>query len=344
MIRVNFVHLVIFNCNPQKSNQHVLRKAIVTRDILCGMLKRPRFKRAKPTPIQLTDRDIAIVQVLEHYRFLTTDHLMVLTKTQSRQGITRRLRELYDAGYVDRPKAQMLTMAYAEKRPMVYALGNAGAELLADRFQLRLPDVYWTEKNRRVKEKFVEHTLGIADFMVAMELACRDAGNIEIIPRETILAASPQNTRRREYPFRWQTRVHWNNEWQELAIVPDAVFGLHYTERPEGKNKAYFFVEIDRGTMPITRRDLKQTSFARKLHSYADTFERKLHTEQFGIKNFRVLTVTTGIERVKNMQAAFQAEIADKAPSGLFLFAEKERAFGKIMNWLDGNCKPVQLD
>jgi len=268
---------------------------------------------------------------------------MALTQTVSRQGITRRLRELYDAGYVDRPKAQMLAMAYADKRPMVYALGNAGADLLADRFQLRLPDVYWTEKNRRVKERFVEHTLGIADFMVAMELACRAAGNIEIIPRETILAASPTNTRRREYPFRWQTRVHWSGEWQELAIVPDAVFGLHYTDRPEGKNKAFFFVEIDRGTMPITRRDLKQTSFARKLHSYADTFERKLHTEQFGIKNFRVLTVTTGRERVKNMQEAFQAEVGDSAPAGLFLFAEKGRAPEAMLDWANGNGDPVTL-
>lgn len=307
------------------------------------MPKRSRFKRAKPSNIELTDRDVAIIRALEHHRFLTTDHLMALTDTASRQGITRRLRELFDAGYVDRPKAQMFTMAYSDKRPMVYALGNAGADLLADRFQLRLPDVYWTEKNRRVKEKFVEHTLGIADFMVAMELACRAAGNVEIIPRETILAASPENTRRREYPFRWQTRVHWNNEWQELAIVPDAVFGLHYLDKPEGKNKAYFFVEIDRGTMPITRRDLKQTSFARKLHSYADTFERKLHTEQFGIKNFRVLTVTTGRERVKNMQEAFQAEVGDSAPAGLFLFAEKGRTPNAMLDWANGNNDPVTL-
>ena len=98
------------------------------------MPKRSRFKRAKPSNIELTDRDVSIIRALEHHRFLTTDHLMVLTDTVSRQGITRRLRELFDAGYVDRPKAQILTMAYAEKRPMVYALGNAGADLLADRF------------------------------------------------------------------------------------------------------------------------------------------------------------------------------------------------------------------
>lgn len=307
------------------------------------MPKRSRFKRSAKPNIQLTDRDVIILRALEHHRFLTTDHLLKLTGTASHQGLTRRLRELFDAGYVDRPRAQMLTMAYADKRPMVYALGNAGADLLADRFQMRLPDIYWTEKNRRVKEKFVEHTLGIADFMVAMEMACKAAGNIEIIPRETILAGAPEATRRREYPFRWQTRVHWMGEWQEMAIVPDAVFGLRYQDKPEGKNKAYFFVEIDRGTMPITRRDVKQTSFARKLHSYADTWERGLHREHFGIKNFRVLTMTTGAERVRNIQATFKAEIADKIPAGLLLFAEKGSGPDRILDWLDGDLKPVSL-
>ncbi len=305
--------------------------------------KRSRFKRRATGHIELTARDITIIRALEQYRFLTTDHLLALTDGTSRQGLTRRLRELYDACYVDRPKAQMLTMAYADKRPMVYALGNEGAALLSNRFQMRLPDVYWTEKNRRVSEKFVEHTLGIADFMVALEIACREQGNAKIITQEEILAQSPERTRRRRYPFRWQTRVHWDDQWEQIAIVPDAVFGLHYTHRPEGKNKAYFFVEIDRGTMPILRRDIRQSSFARKLHSYADTHDRKLHTKHFGIKNFRVLTVTTSRERIETMQVAYRAEVAARAPAALFLFAEKGREGGELFRWCKGDDDEVDL-
>ncbi|MEJ8563282.1 replication-relaxation family protein [Yoonia sp. GPGPB17] len=286
--------------------------------------KRSRFRRSKAATIQLTERDITILRALEQHRFLTTDHLLALTGGTSRQGLTRRLRELYDAKYIDRPRAQMMALAYADKRPMIYALGNEGAELLSNRFQMALPDVYWTEKNRRVKEKFVEHTLGISDFMVSLETACRDAGNIRIITKDDMLTASPEATRRKRHPVRWQTRIHWNNQWHDVAIVPDIIFGLHYTDRPEGKNKAYFMVEIDRGTMPITRRDIRQTSFARKLHSYADTFERKLHVEHFGIKNFRVLTVTTSKERVETMIGAYKSEIVTRAPQGLFLFRTKD--------------------
>lgn len=303
--------------------------------------KRSRFRRAKADALELTDRDADILKALEKHRFLTTDHLMVLTRSSSKQGMNKRLRRLYDAKYLDRPKAQMHAMAYAEKRPMVYALGNVGAELLANRFQMRLPDIYWTEKNRLVKEKFVEHTLGVADILVAMEVACREAGNMRMIPREDILAAAPEATRRKRHPFRWVTRIHWNNEWVDISIVPDAVFGLHYEDKPEGKNKAYFFVEIDRGTMPILRRDISQSSFARKLHSYADTFERKLHTELFGIRNFRVLTLTTSQERIATMRAAFQSEVASKVPAGLFLFAQKDGT--DMLKWKNADNAAVDL-
>lgn len=305
--------------------------------------KKSRFRRSTSSAIQLTERDITILLALEQHRFLTTDHLLALTEGSSRQGITRRLRELYDAKFVDRPRAQMMALSYADKRPMVYALGNEGAELLANRFQMPLPDVYWTEKNRRVKEKFVEHTLGISDFMVAMEIACRTSGNIRIITKDDMLTAAPEATRRKRHPFRWQTRIYWNEQWHELAIVPDIIFGLHYTDKPEGKNKAYFMVEIDRGTMPVTRRDIGQTSFARKLHSYADTFDRKLHLEQFGIKNFRVLTITTSKERAETMKAAFRSEIAAKAPSGLFLFMTKERVQENIFEWINGEDVGVYI-
>lgn len=304
-------------------------------------MRKSKFKRNSTGHIELTERDVQILQALHKYRFLTSEHLMKLTETTSQQGMNRRLRVLFDAKYIDRPKAQMHSLAYADKRPMVYALGNEGADLLSNRFQLTLPDIYWSEKNRRVKEKFIEHTLGIAEFMVSMEVACKEAGNIRLITKEEILTSAPDKTRRSKHPFRWQTRVSFDGERHEIAIVPDEVFGLHNLDKPEGKNRAYFFVEIDRGTMPITRRDIRQTSFARKLISYADTYERKLHTERFGIKNFRVLTVTTSQERITTMQQAWQSEISHRATAAMFLFKSKEVANSSV--WHSANHTVVTI-
>ncbi|HLX08425.1 MAG TPA: hypothetical protein VKY89_11240 [Thermoanaerobaculia bacterium] len=48
-------------------------------------------------------------------------------------------------------------------------------------------------------------------------------------------------------------------------MEPDRVFGLRFAGEPEQRRRAYSFLEADRGTMPITRNGLAQTSFRRKL-------------------------------------------------------------------------------
>jgi len=231
--------------------------------------KQSRLKRKKAGSIDLTHRDEVILRTLYKYRFLTTEHLQVLTSTDSKWGMNKRLRLLYDHKYVDRPKAQKAIFSHASKRPTVHALGNEGARLLSSHFGIAMPPtVYWTEKNRRVREKHIEHTLGISDFMVGMEQVCRDVGNVRIIDKDEILAQSPTHTKQAKDPFRWKTTVHAQGQAYDISIVPDYVFGLEYLDEPEGKNKAFFFVEVDRATMPVVRRDIMQTSFLRKMQSY----------------------------------------------------------------------------
>ena len=67
------------------------------------------------------------------------------------------------------------------------------------------PSVYWTEKNRRVREHYIQHTLGIADFMVEMELLCREDPALRLIDRDEILEGAPKEVQRARYPFRWNT-------------------------------------------------------------------------------------------------------------------------------------------
>lgn len=306
--------------------------------------KQSRLKRKRPAPIELTDRDAEIFLALHKYRFLTTEHIQVLTQTESKWSMNKRLRLLYDHKYLDRPKAQRAIFSHAAKRPTVHALGNEGARLLSQRYNIPMPSsVYWTEKNRRVREKFIEHTLGISDFMVAMEDACRVAGNVRIIDPDQILVQSPTQTKHAKYPFRWKTQIRADSRLHDIAIVPDYVFGLEYLDKPDGKNKAFFFVEVDRGTMPIVRRDIQQTSFLRKMQSYSDTWRRKLALRRFGIKSFRVLTLTTSDDRIKTMTEAFRTEMTDSVPSGVFLFLEREKATQGQLTWQTASGKPVTL-
>ena len=81
---------------------------------------------------------------------------------------------------------------------------------------------------------------------------------------------------------------------QKLPIRPDAFFTLEDSRRPEGSNRAHFFLEADRSTAT-------QTRFKEKISAYWHYLEQGLHTRKFGIKNFRVLTVTLTDPRAKNL-------------------------------------------
>ena len=97
-------------------------------------------------------------------------------------------------------------------------------------------------------------------------------------------------------------------------------------------------VEVDRGTMPVERFDLRQTSILRKLLAYQTLWKSKMHQQHFGWKNFRVLFVTTSLERAENMIASLNS-YGQTQNSPLFLFADKHSLYSDddmlSQSWLD---------
>jgi hypothetical protein len=86
-------------------------------------------------------------------------------------------------------------------------------------------------------------------------------------------------------------------------------------------------VEIDRGTMPISRSDISQTSFERKMRGYLTAYAGRQHERQFGWKAFRVLTVTTDRNRLGSIMDALRRLDVPKSPGpALFWFAVRRRA------------------
>ena len=252
----------------------------------------------------------------------------------------RRLQLLFHHGYLDRPAAQLDWYAKGSE-PLVYALGNRGAAVLAAEGE-RGGALRW-DKNRNVSRQFLRHTLAVAEVMVAFEVACRDTEGVEFIRPEEILAAAPEATRRLRLPFRWQVEGSEAGKLHQIGVEPDRVFGLSFTGAPEHRQRAYFLLEADRGTMPVARKGLEQTSFRRKLLGYRETWRQGLHRKHLGIPNFRVLTVTTSEERVRNLVAACRSLGSGR---GLFLFAKQGAlAPEEILNhdWVKGRGDAVQL-
>ncbi len=304
--------------------------------------RRPRFERAPVRPMILTPRDLDILRAVYRHRLLRSTQLIALLDG-SRQATLRRLQLLFHHGYLDRPPMQ-LDWYVRGSEPLVYALGNRGAEVLETEGVARRSGVRWDTKNRNVSRVFLHHTLAVAEVMVAFEAGCRNHGGVQIIPPEEVLAGAPAETQRLRLPFRWQVEVRWGGKSHCLGVEPDQVFGLHFEEEPEGRNRAFFFLEADRGTMPVTRKGLAQTSFLRKLLAYQGTWRRGLHRAHLGIPNFRVLTVTPSRERVEHLVEACRT--LSGGGSRLFLFAQGERlGRGDVLTheWVNGRAEVVRL-
>jgi hypothetical protein len=80
-----------------------------------------------------------------------------------------------------------------------------------------------------------------------------------------------------------------------------------------------------RGTMPVVRSNLAQSSILGKLIGYGATHRGGLHTAMYGLPTFRVLTEAPGPKRVATMITdGYQRHLARIYPPGLFLFADRQ--------------------
>lgn len=116
----------------------------------------------------------------------------------------------------------------------------------------------------------------------------------------------------------WETRVRWGGEEHCIHVAPDKVFGV---EHADGRRR-YYFLEMDRGTMPVARSDLRRTSLLRKFLSYDATFRDSLHRSLYGLPGFQVLTVTTSEKRISRCLEVLN-DVAARRGAKRFLFSTK---------------------
>lgn len=307
-----------------------------------AQIRRPRFDRAPIRRMVLTPRDLLIFRAVYRHRLLRSTHLVALLG-ESPQMTLRRLQLLFHHGYLDRPRMQ-LDFYERGSEPLVYALGNRGAEVLETLDGVRRGGIRWDTKNRNLSRVFLHHTLAVAEVMVAFEATCRSRAGVLLTPPEEILAGAPEATKRLRLPFRWQVEVRQGGKPYRLGVEPDRVFGLQFESAPESRRHAYFFLEADRGTMPVMRKGLAQTSFLRKLLAYQETWRQGIHKAHLSIPNFRVLTVTTSRERVGCLVEACRSLLG--GGSRLFLFTDQDRlSHIDILahEWVNGRSEEVRL-
>lgn len=192
---------------------------------------------------------------------------------------------------------------------MVYGLGSKGRKFLERELGITVPV---KEDDDGIGQIFLEHAILVSDVMVSIELACRKSGDVRLLYEDQLALPSERNQ------FQWRVKVPSHNV--TIGVIPDRIFALEYTDHAGEVQRVYFFLEADRGTMPIVRSKLTQTSFNRKLLTYEATWTQKVHQRKLGIHRFRVLTVTTNAKRVTSLLEACSRL---KRGHGLFLFVDR---------------------
>jgi Replication-relaxation len=306
--------------------------------------RRPHFRRYDPPPILITDDDIKMVRFVAEHRFRRSTDIAAYMAHRSTKKIIERLGVLFHTAYLDRPRAQRDYFTAGKRTHYVYALGNRGAELLAELDGVAAPKVDWTDKNRDVGRPYIRHALLVGDVASAFARAATIHPDMHVIEPADILARAPASTQRADNPWKWRAKVPAaGGLLQEIANVPDRVFGLDFTQ---ARKRCYFFLEADRATMPIVRTNLQQTSLHRKFLSYWHGYRAKHHEQLYGIGNFRVLVVTSGPKRSASMVEAVK-QITGGAGSNLFLFADAPALASSYdvlsLEWITGKGERTTL-
>src|ERR1017187_7958396 len=208
------------------------------------MSRLPRFQRVSMVaPIRLTARDHKIIRLIHRHRFLRSHQIIALVGG-SAQNLSRRLQWLFHHGYLERPRAQLQYYERSGSQTIAYGLGNKSGSLL------QLNPASWGEKNRAIGRMYLAHALSVSDVMVSLELVCRQHG-IRLLHEDELNLPV-------EAPLHWRVKIR---DGTKLGVIPDRVFALEYADQKGPVQGGYYFLEADRGTMPVIRQKLSQTLF-----------------------------------------------------------------------------------
>jgi len=257
--------------------------------------RQPRFRRGDKDkiPLRIQKRDRVILGLVFDYRFLTSRHIQRLVPG-SDKVILQRLQKLFHHSYLDRIKL-------SNNDPILYALGNKGADELTLFFGIDRGKIDWAKKNREVRETYLAHSLQINNFRIALTLSLKSIAGMEII------SWTPEGDLKDEVIF-------YGEEQRKIRapLVPDAFFAFGNEE-----NEANFFLEADRSTMTNQR-------FFNKMRAYWSYWKQNKHKEKLDIDSFRVLTVCKSHQRKDNLRTITREADDRKDGSEMFWFASEE--------------------
>lgn len=250
--------------------------------------RRSRMTRTRSGKrLMLTERDIELFRWLRRYRYLRSTYLHAFVGGASATRFKERLGDLFHEGYLDRP-ARQWEFADARSAPVVYEIGEPARRILTE---LGAESGERTLLSGGAHRQFL-HANMICECLASIELATRCRSDLRFIPWAEIVGKMPSTTAQSATPNKLPVA--------QDAIIPDGLFGIEYTSDGQ-KAYRFFALEVDRGTMPISRTRAGQTSYLGKLLLYRQILDGRLYRSHWGIPNLFVLTLTLNEGRAEEI-------------------------------------------
>ncbi len=289
-----------------------------------------------------------MLRAVMEFRLVTNDQLARITGTQ-KTTLNKRILLLNQADYLDRPDQGNRLFERDAERPVFNALGQRGAaELVAE--GVSFPEKKgWGFANREISSKtWMTHQWGTVESYLIFRDVLSGAG-LRQITRDELLDRASVAAKQLSDPWWFATRfVHpGTGITKRRGTRSDAQFAIGDSRTGGVERRMLQFLEFDNDTTPFVRSDPDQSSIAGLYLRYADMYQRQLHTERLGFKNFRVpIVVNAGWDRVHSMLGVFQKNAKHLLPASVFLhttFEELKRHGPLAPIWLNGKGSSVLL-
>lgn len=257
-------------------------------------------------PTKLQDSDRELLRYCHALRFCTIDHLVALTG-RLRQSLNARILQLISEKYLYR-------IAFPNpSQKHIYTVGTEGLKHLAHYGLISIDEVPARFRASELKPFFLNHTLFVTDIHTTLLLASRQS-HLRLVSWREGKGIYDSVT------------FYENGRKNRLPVCPDGFFVIANGARPAPNNRLAFALEADRST--TTRR-----TFNDKMKAYCQYLEQNRQEKFFGVKWFRVLTVTLTKARAESLAELAVETVPDQLKK-FFLFTSRE-------NFSLDNPKPI---
>lgn len=234
----------------------------------------------------ITPRDIVWFSALQTHGTLPSTYIHAFGGG-SYKGTLTRLKQLYHASYVVRPRDQRRSDR-ANYQPVSYQLADKGWDILERK---GIADSLTTSFRGHTLHQFM-----VSCLTASIHLSCIKHG-ITYISQEEIFRDARCARKELTLPF------------EKSIIKPDQFFGIRYAD----EKVRFFAVEAERAEKSMAR-------YVEKLRPYDAIIQSRTFRSEWGIPNMRVLVFTASPSRTRKMMEPLEGLLNQDH----FLFRHKE--------------------